>query len=97
MGSLQFDQNPLSLGIIGLMEVIPAISMALFGHIVDQRKKKVCFSNVFWDFQLLVWAYFLLGLLYKRFYYPNYFILHLLFVFLGGLALFCKIRPLFWP
>jgi hypothetical protein len=46
MGSIQFDQNPLSLGIIGLMEVIPAISMALFA-IVDQRRKKVCFSNVF--------------------------------------------------
>ena len=34
-------KNPLSLGIIGLMEVIPAISMALFaGHIVDQKEKK---------------------------------------------------------
>jgi hypothetical protein len=30
-----------SLGIIGLMEVIPAVSMALFaGHIVDQKEKK---------------------------------------------------------
>jgi hypothetical protein len=29
------------LGIIGLMEVIPAVSMALFaGHIVDQKEKK---------------------------------------------------------
>ena len=34
-------KNPLSLGIIGLMEVIPAVSMALFaGHIVDQREKR---------------------------------------------------------
>src|SRR6478609_7298616 len=34
-------KDPLSLGIIGLMEVIPAISMALFaGHIVDQKEKK---------------------------------------------------------
>jgi hypothetical protein len=41
-------KNPLSLGIIGLMEVIPAISMALFaGHIVDQRKKKVAFQMYF--------------------------------------------------
>jgi hypothetical protein len=33
-------QRP-SLGIIGLMEVIPAVSMALFaGHIVDQKKRK---------------------------------------------------------
>ena len=34
-------KDPLSLGLIGLIEVIPAISMALFaGHIVDQREKK---------------------------------------------------------
>ena len=31
-------KDPLSLGIIGLMEIIPAFGMALFaGHIVDQR------------------------------------------------------------
>jgi hypothetical protein len=47
----------LSLGIIGLMEVIPAVSMALFaGHIVDQKKRKLIsqmhfgfFSNQFWS------------------------------------------------
>ena len=34
-------KNPISLGIIGLMEVVPAIAMALFaGHIVDQKEKK---------------------------------------------------------
>ena len=34
-------KNPLSIGIVGLMEVIPAISMALFaGHIVDQKEKR---------------------------------------------------------
>ena len=34
-------KNPLSLGIIGLMEIIPAFSMALFaGHIVDQSEKR---------------------------------------------------------
>tara|TARA_R110002096_G_scaffold136628_1_gene289465 strand:+ start:406 stop:1674 length:1269 start_codon:yes stop_codon:yes gene_type:complete len=34
-------KDPLSLGIIGLMEIIPAFSMALFaGHIVDQREKR---------------------------------------------------------
>ncbi len=34
-------KDPLSLGIIGLMEVIPAVSLALFaGHIVDQKEKK---------------------------------------------------------
>ncbi len=34
-------KDPLSLGIIGLMEVVPAVSLALFaGHIVDQKEKK---------------------------------------------------------
>ena len=34
-------KNPLALGIIGLMEVLPALSTALFaGHIVDQREKR---------------------------------------------------------
>ena len=34
-------KDPFSLGIIGLMEVIPAVSLALFaGHVVDQKEKK---------------------------------------------------------
>lgn len=34
-------KDPLSLGMIGLMEIIPAVSTALFaGHIVDQREKR---------------------------------------------------------
>ncbi|MCO6174535.1 MFS transporter [Flavobacterium sp. NRK F10] len=34
-------KDPFSLGLIGLMEVIPAVSMALFaGHIVDQNEKR---------------------------------------------------------
>ncbi|MGB5272870.1 MAG: MFS transporter, partial [Flavobacteriaceae bacterium] len=34
-------KDPLSLGLIGLMEIIPAIVMALFaGHIVDQNEKR---------------------------------------------------------
>ena len=34
-------KDPWSLGLIGLMEVIPAISMALFaGHVVDQSEKR---------------------------------------------------------
>ena len=37
-------KDPLSLGIIGLMEIVPALSMALFaGHIVDQREKRNLF------------------------------------------------------
>lgn len=34
-------KDPLSLGLIGLMEVIPALSFALFaGHVVDQKEKR---------------------------------------------------------
>jgi MFS family permease len=37
----RITKNPWSLGLIGLMEVIPAILMALFaGHIVDQSEKR---------------------------------------------------------
>src|SRR5690606_14413425 len=56
-------KDPLSLGIIGLMEVIPAVGTALFaGHIVDQREKRnllmVCiggFSVVSLGLFLLSW------------------------------------------
>lgn len=34
-------KDPLSLGLIGLMEVLPALSLALYaGHIVDQKEKR---------------------------------------------------------
>jgi hypothetical protein len=68
------------------MEVIPAISMALFaGHFVDQRKKGLL--KMYLRFSIIVWAVFIyMASFYKRFYYPNYFIFHLLFVFLGGLV-----------
>ena len=37
----EITEDPLSLGLIGLMEVVPAVSMALFaGHIVDQKEKR---------------------------------------------------------
>ena len=42
-------KDPLALGLIGLAEIIPAISTALFaGHIVDQNEKKktFCISNI---------------------------------------------------
>lgn len=37
----RITNDPLSLGIIGLMEVVPAVSLALFaGHMVDQKEKR---------------------------------------------------------
>lgn len=54
-------KNPLSLGIIGLMEVIPAVSMALFaGHIVDQREKKGMLVWCILGFTVISFGLFLL-------------------------------------
>jgi len=54
-------KNPLSLGIIGLMEVIPAVSMALFaGHIVDQREKKGLLIKCILGFSVISFGLFLL-------------------------------------
>src|SRR5689334_17758156 len=37
----QLTKNPLALGIVGLSEVIPALSMALYaGHVIDKTEKK---------------------------------------------------------
>ena len=47
-------KDPLSLGIIGLMEIIPAFSMALFaGHIVDQKEKRNLFASCIAAFSLI--------------------------------------------
>lgn len=54
-------KNPLSLGIIGLMEVIPAVSMALFaGHIVDQKEKKGLLIKCIIGFTIISTGLFLL-------------------------------------
>jgi MFS family permease len=82
-------KNPLSLGIIGLMEVIPAVSMALFaGHIVDQREKKgmlvwciLGFSIISFGLFLLTWPKIVGGWSSDVILYSIYFL-----VFLGGLV-----------
>ena len=54
-------KNPLSLGIIGLMEVIPAVSIALFaGHVVDQKEKRNLFALCIGLFSLISLGLFLL-------------------------------------
>lgn len=54
-------KNPLSLGIIGLMEIIPAVSMALFaGHIVDQNEKKSLLIKCLIGFSLISFGLFLI-------------------------------------
>lgn len=54
-------KDPLSLGIIGLMEIIPAFTMALFaGHIVDQKEKRNLFAICIAAFSLISLGLFLL-------------------------------------
>jgi len=54
-------KNPLSLGLIGLMEVIPAVSLALFaGHIVDQKEKKGLLIKCIFGFSIISLGLFLL-------------------------------------
>jgi len=82
-------KNPLSLGMIGLMEVIPAVSMALFaGHMVDQREKKgllvkciLGFSVISLGLFLLTWPKIVSGFSSDLILYSIYFL-----VFLGGLV-----------
>lgn len=53
-------KNPLSLGIIGLMEIIPAVGMALFaGHIVDQKEKKGLLMKCIFGFSVVSLGLFL--------------------------------------
>ncbi|MCL5127179.1 MULTISPECIES: MFS transporter [unclassified Algibacter] len=54
-------KDPLSLGIIGLMEIIPAFTMALFaGHIVDQKEKRNLLATCIAAFSLISLGLFLL-------------------------------------
>lgn len=82
-------KDPLSLGLIGLMEVIPAVSMALFaGHIVDQKEKKglllkciLAFSVISFGLFLLTWPAVVQDYATQTILYSIYFL-----VFLGGLV-----------
>ena len=47
-------KDPLALGIIGLMEVIPAVSFALFaGYVVDQKEKRKLLMYCILGFMLI--------------------------------------------
>lgn len=54
-------KDPLYLGLIGLMEIIPAFTMALFaGHIVDQKEKRNLLALCIAAFSLMSLGLFLL-------------------------------------
>ncbi|MDO6471734.1 MFS transporter [Maribacter sp. 1_MG-2023] len=56
-------KDPLSLGIIGLMEVIPAVGMALFaGHIVDQKEKRNLLIKCIFGFSVISFGLFMLSM-----------------------------------
>lgn len=82
-------KDPLSLGIIGLMEVIPAVAMALFaGHVVDQKEKRGLLVKCILGFSVVSLGLFLLtwpevvGDVYSGWVlYAIYFL-----VFLGGIV-----------
>ena len=80
-------KDPLSLGFIGLVEVIPAISTALFaGHIVDQREKKMLFVQCITAFLLVAIGYYFITSPYAYENYENSEILIGIYilVFIGG-------------
>jgi MFS family permease len=82
-------KNPLSLGFIGLAEIIPAIGMSLFaGHMVDQREKRgllvkciLGFSVVSFGLFLLTWPKIVHGWSTDAILLSIYFL-----VFIGGLV-----------
>lgn len=82
-------KNPLSLGIIGLMEVIPAVSLALFaGHIVDQKEKRSLLFKCLLGFSVISIGLFLLTWpRFTQFIDTNYTLYFIYFlVFLGGIV-----------
>ncbi len=82
-------KDPLSLGIIGLMEVVPAVAMALFaGHYVDQNEKRsllirciLGFSCISFGLFLVTWPEVTEGMSKRSILYSIY-----LLVFLGGIV-----------
>ncbi|BFP41337.1 nickel resistance MFS transporter NreB [Flavobacteriaceae bacterium GF1] len=82
-------KDPLSLGIIGLMEIIPAVGIALFaGHFVDQNEKRNLLVKCILGFSVISLGLFLVTLPSVEASYSSRSILYLIYalVFLGGLV-----------
>ncbi len=85
----KLTKDPLSLGLIGLMEVVPAMSLALFaGHIVDRSEKRnlllkclLGFITVGIGLYLFTWPKFTSGMGTQSLVYAIYGL-----VFLGGIV-----------
>lgn len=82
-------KDPLSLGFIGLMEIIPAVAMALFaGHIVDQNEKKSLLVKCLLGFSTVSLGLFLITIpsIQKALSVSNVLLVIYALVFLGGLV-----------
>lgn len=82
-------KDPLSLGIIGLMEVIPALSIALFaGHVVDKSEKRTLLMKFIFAFSALSLALVFLTSNFANRTMNSTWILYGIYacVFLGGLV-----------
>lgn len=80
----QLTKNPLSIGIIGLSEVIPAVSTALYaGHVIDMNEKKKMLLVCNYMYVLLVGALVALAFLGEKLgltgYQTTYFIYGIIF------------------
>ena len=88
-------KDPLALGLIGLAEIIPAISTALFaGHIVDQNEKKKLFVLAIFAFLIISSGFYFITSSYMYNNYSSKFILLAIYslVFAGGF-----VRAFFGP
>ena len=88
-------KDPLALGLIGLAEIIPAISTALFaGHIVDQNEKKKLFVLAIFAFLIISFGFYFITSSYMYNNYSSKFILIAIYslVFAGGF-----VRAFFGP
>ncbi len=82
-------KDPLSLGLIGLMEVVPAVSMALFaGHFVDQKEKRNLLVKCILGFSIISLGLFIITLPDVVAKTPTGTILSIIYslVFLGGVV-----------
>lgn len=82
-------KDPLSLGIIGLMEVIPAVSTALFaGHIVDQKEKRNLLVKCILGFSVISFGLFVLSIPSLESHLATNTILYSIYflVFIGGIV-----------
>ena len=88
-------KDPLALGLIGLAEIIPAISTALFaGHIVDQNEKKKLFVFAIFAFLIISSGFYFITSSYMYNNYSSKYILIAIYslVFAGGF-----VRAFFGP